>query len=274
MIDGTQRPPDEELKACCADLYTSELAIWLLGDSFHPGGLSLTRRLGELLKLGPDDHVLDVASGRGTSAIELAERFGCQVTGVDFGEANISAAREAAKASSAAELISFQTGDAEKLPFDAGTFDSIICECSLCTFPNKPAAAHEFFRVLRPGGRVGLSDLTRNGPVPEELDNVIGTIICIANACPIEDYQALLTNAGLHVDRAENHGAALKQMVSDIRTRLLAGIIISKTQRLNLPDIDFDYAQLTARRAAEAVADGTLGYSLLIGHKPPVLPSM
>jgi arsenite methyltransferase len=274
VIDDTLRQPDEELKACCADLYSSEFTTWLLGDSFHPGGLSLTRRLGELLKLGPGDHVLDVASGRGTSAIELAEWFGCRVTGVDFGEANVAAAREAARKSPAEDLTTFLTGDAEQLPLDAGIFDAVICECSLCTFPNKSAAAHEFFRVLRPGGRMGLSDLTRNGPLPVELNSVIGTIICVANACPTEDYQTLLTTAGLQVDRVEKHDDALMRLVAEMRTRLLAGNIITRTQGLNLPDIDFDYAQTTARRAAEAVADETLGYSLLIARKPLKLPGI
>jgi arsenite methyltransferase len=274
MIDDTLRSPDEEQKACCADLYSSEVATWLLGNSFHPGGLSLTRRLGELLNVGPGDHVLDVASGRGTSAIKLAEWFGCHVTGVDFGEASVAAAREAAAKSSAAALISFLAGDAEQLPLEAGTFDAVVCECSLCTFPDKSAAAHEFFRVLRPGGRMGLSDLTRNGPLPAELNSVIGTIICVTDACPAEDYQNLLTTAGLQVDRIEKHDEALKRLVAEIRTRLLAGNIIARTQRLSLPNIDFDHAQKTARLAAEAVADGTLGYSLLIAHKPLNLPGI
>jgi len=75
----------ERVKQCCAQLYESDLAKLLLGDSFHPGGVRLTERLGEILGLGPLSRVLDVASGEGTSAIFLAEHFGCQVLGVDYG---------------------------------------------------------------------------------------------------------------------------------------------------------------------------------------------
>ena len=85
----------EDLKSCCATLYESDFARFLLGDSFHPGGLRLTQRLGELLELGPGLRVLDVASGKGESAIFLARHFGCEVVGIDFGSENVkeSAAR-------------------------------------------------------------------------------------------------------------------------------------------------------------------------------------
>lgn len=256
-----------DLKMCCADLYSSDLAKWLLGDSFHPGGLSLTTRLGELLEIGPDDQVLDVASGRGVSAITLAEQFGCQVTGVDYGEANVNLAREAAKHSPSADRISFMTGDAEQLPFEDDRFDALICECSFCTFPDKRTAAAEFFRVLRPGGRIGLSDLTRSGALPAELDNVLGQIICVADACPAVEYQEYLRIAGFSAHEIERHDDALRDLIADIRTKLLGASVFAHTQRLELPDIDIDQAQATARSAAAAVADGKLGYVVITAQK-------
>ena len=73
------------LKTCCAALYASDRARPLLGDSFHAGGLALTERLGTLLDLKPNQRVLDVAAGRGASALFLAHCFGCRVVGVDYG---------------------------------------------------------------------------------------------------------------------------------------------------------------------------------------------
>jgi arsenite methyltransferase len=78
----------ETLKNCCAKLYESDLARVLLGNSFHPGGLKLTERVGSLLRLTPESHVLDVASGKGTTAFFLAEHFGCHVVGIDYGAQN------------------------------------------------------------------------------------------------------------------------------------------------------------------------------------------
>src|SRR5713101_536434 len=85
----TQPAESAELKSCCAALYQSDLARALLGDSFHPGGQQLTARLGNQLGLRPNLRVLDVASGKGESAIFLARQFGCNVVGVDFGSVNV-----------------------------------------------------------------------------------------------------------------------------------------------------------------------------------------
>ncbi len=79
----------DEVKACCAAAYASDWARHLLGESFHPGGLLLTKRLGTLLDLGPGKHLLDVAAGKGASAIFLAQQFGCEVNGVEYGMASL-----------------------------------------------------------------------------------------------------------------------------------------------------------------------------------------
>src|SRR5260370_18146100 len=79
----------QEVKQCCARLYESDIAKMLLGDSFHPGGLKLTERLGRSLQLTSTSRVLDVASGKGASAMFLAEQFGCVVIGIDYSKHNV-----------------------------------------------------------------------------------------------------------------------------------------------------------------------------------------
>src|SRR5712692_6939598 len=101
----------DDIKACCATLYESDLARMLLGDSFHPGGLRLTERLGEKLALGPGKRVLDVASGQGESAIFLARRFGSEVIGIDFGPENVKQAATRADEAGVGNLVRFQHGD-------------------------------------------------------------------------------------------------------------------------------------------------------------------
>src|SRR5258708_33208364 len=83
--DETVQIPADELKACCAALYASDLARLLLGYSFHPGGLALTERLGTLLNLDPGKRVLDAATRRETSAIFLAQSVGCAAFGLVYG---------------------------------------------------------------------------------------------------------------------------------------------------------------------------------------------
>ena len=64
----------EEAKACCAAAYSSAAARFLLGDSSHPGGAELTSRLIRALRVGPGATGVDVASGPGTSALQLGAR--------------------------------------------------------------------------------------------------------------------------------------------------------------------------------------------------------
>ncbi|MBI2941091.1 MAG: methyltransferase domain-containing protein [Chloroflexi bacterium] len=256
-----------EVKSCCATLYASDWARSLLGDSFHPGGLALTARLGLLLGLHPRVRVLDVAAGKGTSAIFLAQRFGCEVVGVDYGGENVADAREAAAEAGLDERVLFVEGDAEHLGFDDGAFDAVMCECAFCTFPDKLAAAREMARVLRPGGRVGLSDLTRTGPLPPELDSLLAWVACIADAQPIDRYVAYLESAAIAVERIEPHDGALGELIESVRTKLLGAELLVKLKRLDLPGVNFDQARLLARGAAAAVTTGQLGYALVIGTK-------
>lgn len=265
--EETLKIPACELKACCAAAYSSDLARHLLGESFHPGGLALTERLGKLLALGPGKLVLDVAAGRGASAIYLAQRFGCEVIGVEYGHDAVREANRAAEVGGVASLVRIEQGDAECLPVPAGQFDAVICECAFCTFPNKYAAIGEFARVLRPGGRVGLTDMTRSGEVPPELQGLLAWIACIADACSINEYTHYLEHAGLTVDRIEPHDGALSTMVRDIRSRLFAVELLVKLKQLHLPSVDFEQAKALAKSAAVAIEARQFGYTLIIACK-------
>lgn len=256
------------IKQCCALLYESAAAKWLLGDSFHPGGLALTERLGVKLSLRAGDRVLDVASGRGTSALYLARRFGCEVVGIDYGRGHVEAAQAEAVARGLSERVSFREADAESLPFADGAFSALVCECAFCTFPDKARAAREFARVLRTGGRVGLSDLTRAGELSRELEGLLAWIACIADAQPVESYVSHLEGAGFLIARIEPHGEALRELVQQVRGRLLAAEVAQGLKKIELPELDFGAARQMAQAAGNAVSRGDLGYVLITAVKP------
>lgn len=261
------KPADGEgIKQCCAQLYESDFAKILLGDSFHPGGLKLTERLGTLLGLTPESRVLDVASGKGASALFLAEHFGCQVTGIDYGSRNIAEANELAATKGLSARVRFEQADAERMNFHDQSFDAVICECAFCTFPDKTAAAREFARVLCPGGMVGLSDLTRGPQLPKELEGLLAWIACIADARPVDDYAATLRTAHFHVDTVELHDDALAEMVQQIRVKLLGLEVMVGLKKLNLPGVDLTNARQLAKSALSAIQQGQLGYALIAGH--------
>lgn len=260
---------DAAAKSCCALAYESEVARWLMGDSFHPGGLALTERLGERLGLKPGLKVLDVASGRGTSALHLAKRFGCEVVGVDLGRGAVEAARAAAKLGALEHLVSFEEADAERLPFDDETFDAVVCECAFCLFPDKAAAAREMARVLRPSGRLGLTDLVRQGPLPSGLDGLMGWVACIADAGPLEAYVETLGDAGFQSRLTERHDAALAEVADRMRRQLFAAEVLVGLGKLSWPGFDFRTANDLARQASAAIGAGRLGYVLISAELQP-----
>ena len=256
------------VKQCCARLYESDFAKILLGESFHPGGFRLTEQLGKLMELTPESRVLDVASGPGASAFFLAEHFGCEVVGVDYSAQSVEKANDLAASKGTSSRVRFEPGDAEKLSFGEETFDAIICECAFCTFPDKSAAAREFARVLRRGGHVGISDLTRVSILPPELDSLLPWISCIADAQPIEAYEGYLESAGLKVHVVESYAEALIEMVREIRKKLLGVEVLVGLKKLELPNVDFAAAKRMSAAALAAVNQGQLGYAVIAARKP------
>lgn len=261
-------PTPEETKACCAQAYGSDIVALLLGESYHPGGLTLTRRLAGQLTLPADAHVLDVASGRGTTAVLLAQGFGLHVTGVDLSAANVALARGRADAEGLGDRVTFTMGDAEHLPCPDAAFDAAVIECALCTFPNKQTAASEIARVLRPGGRLGLTDVVaEERRLPAELGTLAAHIACIADALPLGGYADLLAAAGLRVTRAERHDTALTRMIDQIEARL-ALVRLTDRARAGRLGLDRGRAERAMAAARTAVTDGAVGYGLLIAEKP------
>jgi arsenite methyltransferase len=270
-IAGPSRAADlaaATIKQCCAASYDSGVAKLLMGESFHPGGTGLTERLGQMLGLSAGMCVLDVAAGTGTSAIFVAKRFGCHVIGIDYSPKNIAGAARNAEAEGLADKTVFQCADAEELPFPEGSFDAIICECALCTFPDKQAATNEFRRVLRDGGQVGISDLTREGSLAQELNNLMSWVACIADSRPLAGYAAILSAANLTVRQTEAHNDALAEFVKGMRTRLLAAEVMAKLGKLILPDFDLEAAKSLAKHAQAAIDEGRLGYAIITALKP------
>jgi arsenite methyltransferase len=266
--DALERHDAGEIKRCCARLYESEIVARLLGESFHPGGAALTERLGQLLRLTPESRVLDVASGNGTSAVLIAQRFGSSVVGIDLSAQNIRCATAEVDRLGLAHLVRFEIGDAERLPIVDASVDAIICECAFCTFPDKQAAADEFSRVLKPGGRVGLSDITRAPGQAGELADLMPWVACLADAGPSEMYAARLINAGLVDVAVENHDAVLLEMIRGIGRRLFAVDILHGLRKIDLEGIDLVAANRMTRQALVAVSEKRLGYALTCAAKP------
>jgi arsenite methyltransferase len=262
---GTVFGDATDVKSCCAAAYSSDLVAMLLGEAYHPGGLALTRRLAGHLALRPGQAVLDVASGPGATARLLATEHQVQVTGVDLSAANVERATQDA---AGVEGVRFQVGDAEWLSLMDASVDAVVCECAFCTFPDKPTAAAEFARVLRPGGRVGITDVTvEPDGLPRSLSGLAARVACIADARPAAAYEDLLRDAGLRVLVTERHDEAMARMVDQIEARLRLLTLTRRDQVMEL-GLDPDQAGEVLGAARDAVAGGIVGYCLLIADKP------
>lgn len=268
MSDPREMNP-ADVKSCCANIYEHPLVQQLIGDSFHPGGTKLTERLGTMLVLSSKSRVLDVASGRGTSAIHLAKTFGCRVTGVDLSASNVALASAVAEELGVGERTQFIQGDAEKLPFEADQFDAVICECALCTFSDKPLALSEIYRVLKTRGLVGITDLTRTGVLTSELNGLLSWVACIADALPVAQYLQLLSEAGFCSECGYTAvDETLGDMASLIQKNLVGAKILKGLGKLDLPaTVDLDEAIRVAKAAREAIDGKQLGYGIFIGTK-------
>jgi len=142
--------------------------------------------------------VLDLGSGAGFDCFLAAGRVGKtgRVIGVDMTPEMIERARENA-ARDGVDNVEFRLGDIEHLPVEDGRVDVIISNCVINLAPDKGRVFREAFRVLKPGGRLMVSDIVLTRPLPDFVRNSVAAYIgCVAGASLREDYLGAMRQAG------------------------------------------------------------------------------
>jgi arsenite methyltransferase len=148
--------------------------------------------------LGPGETVLDLGSGGGIDVLLSARRVGPggRAYGLDMTEEMLALARRNA-AEAGATNVEFLKGQIEAIPLPAETIDVVISNCVVNLSTDKPAVFAETFRVLKPGGRIGLTDVVAADDLtPEDRAERGAWVGCIAGALTRAEYQAGLTAAG------------------------------------------------------------------------------
>lgn len=180
-----------------------------------------------LLNLQPGETVLDLGSGAGIDAFLAAKEVGPagKVIGVDMTPQMLERARKNA-ASSGHFNVEFREGRLEALPVVDASVDAITSNCVINLVPDKSAVFREVARVLKPGGRMVVSDIVLDRPLPEPLaKDLAGWVGCVSGALPRHEYIRLVEEAGLgqvQVLKDVDQGAALEAVAPDQVQDLLA----------------------------------------------------
>lgn len=160
--------------------------------------------------LRPGETVLDLGSGAGMDAFLAARQVGetGRVIGIDMTPEMLARARDAASRQGVSNYVEFREGYIEQLPVVAESVDVIISNCVINLSPDKPAVFREAFRVLKPGGRLAVSDICLSAPLPASiLEAAASYIACIGGAMLAEDYLGAIGAAGFTDIRWERSSA-------------------------------------------------------------------
>ncbi|CCH33127.1 methyltransferase domain-containing protein [Actinosynnema sp. NPDC047251] len=149
--------------------------------------------------------VLDLGCGIGRPAVRLAERTGAEVVGVSVSAKDVARAGETAAAAGLADKVSFRLADAMELPFEDGSFDAVFALGSMGHMPDRGDALKEVARVLRPGGRVVLTDEVLRGAALEDEEQayilaMVAATWCAGPPTVAERYSDYCRVAGLELD--------------------------------------------------------------------------
>lgn len=188
----------------------------------HPGGFGATWKLAEACKIHQDSKVIDIACGKGTTAIYLAKKYGCKVVGVDISADLIEQARKNVQRKRLTDLVSFQVADAVNLPFEDNKFDVAVSQAMLVLIDNRKKVIQEALRVIKPGDCAGWVELSwKKQPTQEFLDTLANKICayCILNVNTFEGWELVFKEAGvkkLDINQfANNPKGGVSSMLAD-----------------------------------------------------------
>ena len=246
------------------------------GDNFHfgywdgPSDTSsveeatdrFTDLLTERLRVGPGDSVLDVGCGVGRPALRVASTTGAGVTGITISREQVEQASELAQAADMADRVRFRYADGMDMPFEADSFDAVLAFESIVHM-DRPTALREMTRVLKPGGRLVLTDTFPVGG--DRPGDAAGDVASMGR---IEDYPALVADAGLRLDEVTD----VTEHTNFTFTRMLDGVFRCRREfeREHGMTIEQVFASMKPAHPDVPSVGGTpgVGCLVLVAHKP------
>lgn len=238
------------MSSCCgpAGASADDLAQRIGYDAGELAALPVGANLGlscgnptAIAALRPGEVVLDLGSGGGFDCFIAGSRVGPagRVIGVDMTPAMIGRARRnlaSYRERSGLDNVEFRLGEIEHLPLADASVDVVISNCVLNLSPDKQQSWREVARVLRPGGRVAVSDLALLRPLPASVSALAQALVgCIAGAAPVNDTRVMMAHAGL-VDIVLTPKPIYVQSLNDLQDPLYRQISQHLPEGLHLSD--------------------------------------
>ena len=195
----------ERSASCCgpSDCCSAESSLYPadLLSTLPQGESAISYGCGDpisLAALQPGQVVLDLGSGAGLDCFFAAQKVGetGRVIGVDMTPEMLERARASAVRLNLRN-VEFRQGFIEEMPVDSASVDVIISNCVINLSPDKSRVFAEAFRVLKPGGKLAVSDIVTDGPLPEEVKKSLSAWAgCVAGAVEAKDYIGMMEAVG------------------------------------------------------------------------------
>ena len=258
-MENGERAPEESYFKFLADT----------GITKHLGSLRATEELVELCHIGEGTYLLDIGCGVGATPCYLAKKYNCRVLGVDPLEKMIEQSRERARETGVEDRVEFRVADARDLPFDDNLFDAVIVESVNVFFKDKSRAMAEYVRVTKPGGYIGITEMTwLDTPTPEQAAYYKETVY--ADTLQADDWRELLESAGLKDVVANAYEMDIPAESKDRINRYgCRGIITAMFNALSIMFRDSSSREFMKKVYSSVPKDmlGNMGYGVYAGRK-------
>lgn len=248
-----------------------ELLAWLGIGSSHPGGFPATQQNLDVMQVKSEDYVLDAGCGSGLTACHLAKTRGCKIIAVDINPQMVEKACLRAEKEGVSHLVEFKQADVFNLPFADNHFDLVIAE-SITVFLDKAKVYQEFYRVLKPEGRVADLEMVLLAELPAQLRRQMEACFgSDTNPLPPEEWVNALTQVGFQ-DVVIKNPQRMKNNGNVIMNELKKDWVLVKGLTEKAAYLPSLITRLQKNAGFMKKNRGYFGFGLICGRKPTPPP--
>jgi ubiquinone/menaquinone biosynthesis C-methylase UbiE len=215
------------------------------------------------LAISPSQTVLDLGCGTGGPARRIAATTGASILGVTVSKWQVAEANRVSEAAGLHGQARFEYADITDLPYPDASFHAAFALETLVHVADKPAALREALRVIRPGGRLVIADLTLRAEMTEH-QRAVWSAMPVADAMPLREYVDLATGAGFEVTEALDCSRQVARSFEGVREAV----------RRPAEHLDQLYGAATMEQARQnmlemlTVSEECIGYLILTARRP------